>query len=150
MPNLTVHESAEDYLETILILQSRNGLVRSIDIVNEMNFSKPSISIAMKKLREQGYVEMDQNGYISLKVFDTVDMGSHWMFLCDITESVVINNVETMTYSFYQKNVKPKPQEEVKGWVCEICGYVYEGDELPEDFICPLCKHPASDFRKMG
>ena len=67
MPNLTVHESAEDYLETILILQSRNGLVRSIDIVNEMNFSKPSISIAMKKLREQGYVEMDQNGYISLK-----------------------------------------------------------------------------------
>lgn len=67
MPNLTVHESAEDYLETILILQSRNGLVRSIDIVNEMNFSKPSISIAMKKLREQGYIEMDQNGYISLK-----------------------------------------------------------------------------------
>jgi len=67
MPNLTVHESAEDYLETILILQSRNGLVRSIDIVNEMNFSKPSISIAMKKLREQDYIEMDQNGYISLK-----------------------------------------------------------------------------------
>ncbi len=96
------------------------------------------------------YLNKYANGYISLKVFDTVDMGSHWMFLCDITESAVLNNVETMTYSFYQKNVKPKPQEEVKGWVCEICGYVYEGEELPEDFICPLCKHPASDFKKMG
>ena len=66
MPNLTVHESAEDYLETILVLQSRNGLVRSIDIVNEMNFSKPSISIAMKHLRENGYIVMDEDNYISL------------------------------------------------------------------------------------
>ena len=89
------------------------------------------------------------NAYISLKVFDTVDMGSHWMFLCNITESVVINNVDTMTYTFYQRNVKPKPVEQKKGWVCDICGYVYEGDELPEDFICPLCKHPASDFSKL-
>ena len=96
------------------------------------------------------YLNKYANGYISLKVFETVDMGSHWMFLCDITESAVLNAVETMTYSFYQKNVKPKPQEEVKGWVCEICGYVYEGEELPEDFVCPLCKHPASDFKKMG
>ena len=89
------------------------------------------------------------NSYISLKVFDTVDMGSHWMFLCDITESVVLNNGETMTYAYYQKNVKPRPQEEKKGWVCDICGYVYEGEELPEDFVCPLCKHPASDFSKL-
>ena len=89
------------------------------------------------------------NAYISLKVFDVVDMGSHWMFLCDITESVVLNNIDTMTYTYYQKNVKPKPQEEKKGWVCDVCGYVYEGDELPEDFICPLCKHPASDFSKL-
>ena len=89
------------------------------------------------------------NAYISLKVFNTVDMGSHWMFLCDITESVVLNQIDTMTYTFYQKNVKPKPQEEKKGWVCDVCGYVYEGEELPEDFICPLCKHPASDFSKL-
>ena len=95
------------------------------------------------------YLNKYANGYISLKVFDVIDLGSHWMFLCDITESQVLNQVETMTYTFYQKNVKPKPQEEVKGWVCDICGYVYEGEELPEDFICPLCKHPASDFSKM-
>ena len=89
------------------------------------------------------------NSYISLKVFDTVDLGSHWMFLCDITESVVLNSGETMTYAYDQKNVKPRPQEEKKGWVCDICGYVYEGEELPEDFVCPLCKHPASDFSKL-
>lgn len=95
------------------------------------------------------YLTKYANSYISLKVFETVDMGSHWMFLCDITESVVLNDVETMTYSYYQKNVKPRPAEEKKGWVCDICGYVYEGEELPEDFVCPLCKHPASDFSRM-
>ena len=96
------------------------------------------------------YLNKYANGYISLKVFDVIDLGSHWMFLCNITESAVLNQVETMTYSFYQANVKPKPQEEVKGWVCDICGYIYEGEVLPEDFICPLCKHPASDFSKLG
>ena len=95
------------------------------------------------------YLTKYANAYISLKVFDVVDMGSHWMFLCNITESVVLNNIETMTYSFYQKNVKPKPEEKKTGWVCDVCGYVYEGEELPEDFICPLCKHPASDFSKL-
>ncbi len=95
------------------------------------------------------YLTRYANAYISLKVFDTVDMGSHWMFLCDITESVVLNNTETMTYTYYQKNVKPKPDAEKKGWVCDVCGYVYEGEELPEDFVCPLCKHPASDFSKL-
>ena len=95
------------------------------------------------------YLSKYANSYISLKVFDIVDLGSHWMFLCDITESVVLNSVETMTYTFYQKNVKPKPEAQKKGWVCNICGYIYEGDDLPEDFICPLCKHPASDFSRL-
>ena len=95
------------------------------------------------------YLTKYANAFISLRVTDTVDMGSHWMFICEVTESVVLNGIETMTYSFYQKNVKPKPEAEKKGWVCDICGYVYEGEELPEDFICPLCKHPASDFSKL-
>ena len=95
------------------------------------------------------YLNKYANGYMSLKVFDTVDTGSHLMFFCDITESAVLNSVDTMTYTFYQKNVKPRPAEEVKGWVCDVCGYVYEGENLPEDFICPLCKHGASDFTKM-
>ncbi len=87
------------------------------------------------------------NSFMSLKVEDYLDLGTHGMFICSITEARVINRVETMTYTYYQKNVKPKPATEgKKGWVCKICGYVYEGDELPEDFICPLCKHGAADF----
>ena len=95
------------------------------------------------------YLNRYANAYISLKVFDTVDLGSHIMFLCDITESQVINNVDTMTYTYYQNNVKPKPVEDVKGWVCDICGYIHADEKLPEDFICPLCKHGASDFTYM-
>ncbi len=95
------------------------------------------------------YLTKYANSYMSLDVFETVDLGSHWMFLCSISESVVLNSVETMTYSFYQKEVKPKPDTEKKGWVCDICGYIHEGEDLPEDFICPLCKHPASDFSKL-
>lgn len=87
------------------------------------------------------------NSFMSLKVDDYVDLDTHGMFICSVTEARVISNVETMTYTYYQSNVKPKPQTEgKKGWVCKICGYIYEGDPIPEDFICPLCKHPASDF----
>lgn len=87
------------------------------------------------------------NAFFSLKVEDYKDLGTHGMFICSVSEARVINNVETMTYTYYQNNVKPKPQTEgKKGFVCKVCGYIYEGDELPEDFICPLCKHGASDF----
>ena len=87
------------------------------------------------------------NSFMSLKVEDYVDLGTHGMFICSVTEARVLDTKETMTYTYYQNNVKPKPQTEgKKGWVCKICGYVYEGEELPEDFICPLCKHGASDF----
>ena len=87
------------------------------------------------------------NAFMSLTVEHYVDLGSHGMFICTIDEARVISDKETMTYSYYHANVKPKPQTEgKKGYVCKICGYVYEGDNLPEDFICPLCKHPASDF----
>ena len=72
------------------------------------------------------------------------------MFLCSVTEEMILGDKETMTYTYYQNNVKPKPQApKKKGWVCKICGYVYEGEELPADFICPLCKHPASDFEPL-
>lgn len=90
------------------------------------------------------------NSFMSLKVEDYVDLDTHGMFICSVTESRVISDIETMTYTYYQNNVKPKPQTEgKKGYVCKICGYVYEGDELPDDFICPLCKHGAADFEKI-
>ncbi len=93
------------------------------------------------------FLDRNINSFMSLKVERYVDLDTHGMFICSIEEARVINNVETMTYNFYQQSVKPRPQTDTKkGWVCKICGYVYEGDPLPEDFICPLCKHGASDF----
>ena len=90
------------------------------------------------------------NAYISLKVFEYVDLGTHGMFICDVTEANVISDEETMTYFYYFKNVKPKPEtKNKKGFVCKICGFIYEGDTLPDDFICPICKHPASDFEQI-
>ena len=87
------------------------------------------------------------NSFMSLKVEDYIDLDTHGMFICSVTEARVLSDKETMTYTYYQNNVKPKPETEgKKGWVCKICGYVYEGEELPVDFICPLCKHGVADF----
>ena len=87
------------------------------------------------------------NAFLSLKVEQYVDLDTHGMFICSVTEARVLSDRETMTYTYYQDHVKPKPETEgKKGYVCKICGYVYEGDPLPEDFICPLCKHGVADF----
>ena len=87
------------------------------------------------------------NSFMSLKVEKYIDLDTHGMFICSVTEARVMNNLETMTYSYYHENVKPKPQVgNKKGYVCRICGWVYEGEVLPEDIICPLCKHGAADF----
>ncbi len=91
------------------------------------------------------------NSFMSLKTEQYIDLGTHGMFICSITEARVVSQAETMTYTYYQNNVKPKPKTDgKKGYVCKICGYVYEGDPLPEDFICPLCKHGAADFEPIG
>ena len=90
------------------------------------------------------------NSFMSLNVEQYVDLDTHGMFICSVSEARVISDRETMTYSYYHENVKPKPQVEgKKGYVCKICGFVYEGDKLPDDFVCPLCKHPASDFEEI-
>lgn len=90
------------------------------------------------------------NSYISLFVEEYIDLGTHGMFICNVTESGVVSDKDTMTYSYYHSKVKPKPQTNKKvGYVCKICGYIYEGEELPEDFVCPLCKHGAIDFEKI-
>ena len=90
------------------------------------------------------------NSFMSLKVEQYVDLGTHGMFICSVTEARVLSDKETMTYTYYQNNVKPKPQTEgKKGFVCKICGWIYEGDELPDDIVCPLCKHGAADFEEI-
>ena len=91
------------------------------------------------------------NAFMSLKVESYVDLDTHGMFICSVEEARVISDRDTMTYAYYQSNVKPKPQTEgKKGFVCRICGYIYEGDTLPEDFICPLCKHGVADFEPIS
>ncbi len=90
------------------------------------------------------------NSYISARVVEMIDVGTHICFVAEVTDEKVLNDKPTITYSYYHKNTKPQPQPTEKtGYRCEICGYIYEGDELPEDYICPLCKHGASDFVKI-
>jgi len=90
------------------------------------------------------------NAFMSLKVEQYVDLDTHGMFICSVTEARVLSDKNTMTYTYYQDHVKPKPEAEGKsGYVCRICGWVYEGDTLPEDIVCPLCKHGAADFEKI-
>lgn len=97
------------------------------------------------------YISNQTNAYISGEVEQSIDLGTHTMFIAAVTDAQVLSDVPTVTYDFYQKEIKPKPaaQEKKGGYRCKICGYVYEGDVLPEDFVCPICKHGAADFEKI-
>ena len=113
-----------DKLESISFKRSANGLV---------------------------YIADETNAFLSAKVVSTLDLGTHTLFIADVTDGEVLSQVPSATYSFYQNNIKPKPAstEKRKGFICTVCGYIYEGETLPDDFICPVCKHPASDFRPL-
>lgn len=113
-----------DKLESISFKRSANGLV---------------------------YIADETNAFLSAKVVSTIDLGTHTLFIADVTDGEVLSQVPSATYSFYQNNIKPKPAstEKRKGFICTVCGYIYEGETLPDDFICPVCKHPASDFRPL-
>ena len=101
------------------------------------------------------YVNKGTNAFFSAKVSQEIELGSHTLFIAEITDMDVLSGVPSATYSFYQSNIKPKPQaapETKKGetvWRCKVCGYEYVGEELPDDFICPICKHPKEDFEKI-
>ena len=97
------------------------------------------------------YVTESSNAFISAKVVQALDYGTHTVFIADVTEAKVLSDAPSLTYAYYFEHVKPKPAalSEQKGWVCKICGYIYEGDDLPADFICPLCKHGAEDFERL-
>lgn len=97
------------------------------------------------------YLTKGVNAFISVKVNRTVDLGTHMMFIGDVMEEEVLSDVPSATYQYYFDHIKPQPEKpKVKGYVCKICGYIYEGDPLPADFICPLCKHGAEDFEPLG
>ena len=96
------------------------------------------------------FLDKYANGVICCKVIDQVDLQTHIMFICDVTQCVTLSEAETMSYTYYLKYVKPQPETDKKGYVCKICGWVYEGDPLPEDIVCPLCKHGYADFEPIG
>ena len=111
------------------------------------------------------YIKEGTNAYISGNVTQIVDLGTHSLFICSVTDMEVLSETPSATYEYYQNHIKPGPENISKGesvgdlvkseteegrtvWVCKVCGYVYEGEEIPDDFVCPWCKHPASDFEK--
>ncbi len=100
------------------------------------------------------YIPTFTNAYMGCKVRQTIDLGSHTLFLAEITEAEVLSENPSVTYAEYHSRIKPQPQKKdesvKKGWRCRICGYVYEGEELPEDFVCPICKHGPEDFERIG
>ena len=118
---------------------------RDVDKMAGITFSRAANGIA--------YLEDMCNAYISGKVIRSIDVGSHTLFIADVTDGEVFNDTPSATYAYYFSDIKPKPQpkneEKKKGWICTICGYIYEGEVLPPDFICPVCKHPASDFVRL-
>ncbi|MDE6915215.1 MAG: flavin reductase, partial [Lachnospiraceae bacterium] len=97
------------------------------------------------------YLAEETNAYLSAKVVSMTDLGTHTLFLADVTAGEVLSQDSSVTYSYYQNNIKTAPAaaDKKKGFICTVCGYIYEGDVLPDDFICPWCKHPASDFKAL-
>ena len=116
---------------------------RDVEKLVGIEFSRAANGIA--------YLLNETNAYISGKVISETDFPTHTVFFAEVTQALVLSQEPSVTYSYYHKNIKPAPQntEKKKGFICTVCGYIYEGDVLPEDFICPFCKHPASDFKPL-
>ncbi|NLN56124.1 MAG: flavin reductase [Clostridiales bacterium] len=97
------------------------------------------------------YLTEHTNAYLSCKVVSALDLGTHTLFIADVTDGKNLSGEESVTYSYYHSNIKPKPDktQAKKGWRCKVCGYIYEGEELPPDYICPICKHGADAFEKL-
>ncbi len=96
------------------------------------------------------YITQNTNSYMSAYVKQEIDLGTHTLFIGQLVAAEILSDEPTVTYTYYQKNIKPRPQPTAKkGWICKICGYIYEGETLPPDFICPICKHGAADFEKL-
>ncbi len=95
------------------------------------------------------YIDEYTNAYISGKVTRFVDCSSHLIFLADVTEAVILSDAPSVTYTYYQEHIKPKPEKKATGYVCKVCGYVYEGASLPQDYICPICGHGSADFEAL-
>ena len=163
---ITVYVNKSNYSESLLRktgIFNVSVLTQTVpfDVIKQFGFvsgrDKDKFEGGKYATSENGlyYLTENTNAVLSAKVVDMHDYGTHTLFVAEVTEAKKLSNEQSVTYEYYQQNIKPKPQapkaEEGKGkWVCKICGYVHEGEELPDDFICPWCKHPASDFEKIS
>ena len=114
-----------------------------VDKAKEITFSRANNGII--------YLTEETNAFISARVRSSVDLGTHTLFLAEVTDAEVLSDDPSVTYAYYQSTIKQAPKADApkKGFICTVCGYIYEGDTLPDDFICPWCKHPASDFKPL-
>lgn len=114
-----------------------------VDKTKEITFSRAKNDII--------YLTEETNAYLSARVRSMIDLGTHTLFLAEVTDAEVLSDDPSVTYAYYQSNIKKAPKADApkKGFICTVCGYIYEGDTLPDDFICPWCKHPASDFKPL-
>ena len=114
-----------------------------VDKTKEITFSRANNGII--------YLTEETNAFISARVRSMIDLGTHTLFLAEVTDAEVLSDDPSVTYAYYQSNIKQAPKADTpkKGFICTVCGYIYEGDTLPDDFICPWCKHPASDFKPL-
>ena len=114
-----------------------------VDKAKEITFSRANNGII--------YLTEETNAFISARVRSMIDLGTHTLFLAEVTDAEVLSDDPSVTYAYYQSNIKQAPKADTpkKGFICTVCGYIYEGDTLPDDFICPWCKHPASDFKPL-
>ncbi|MBO5288706.1 MAG: flavin reductase [Spirochaetales bacterium] len=116
---------------------------RDSDKLVEVDFARAANGIV--------YLTKESNGYISGKVIKTVDLGTHTMFIAEVTDGEILSDKSSVTYAYYYSNIKEKDNVAAgkKGFICIVCGFIYEGETLPPDYICPICKHGAADFRPL-
>jgi flavin reductase (DIM6/NTAB) family NADH-FMN oxidoreductase RutF/rubredoxin len=128
------------------------GIIRQYGFTSGKDADKFGTSPVARTANGIRYITEHTNGVISARVTDRLDCGTHTLFMADVAQAFSLSDEKSVTYQYYLDAIKPKPpaaEEAKKGWVCKICGYVYEGDDLPADFICPLCKHGAEDFARL-
>ena len=171
----TVMQVTSDPVQVAIAVNKKNYTIGMIQRTKKFNLSILSLDAKVETFKHFGYqsgkdvnkfesyegakrspngvlyITEGVNSFISAYVKNEIDLGTHTLFIAQLVEAQSLNNKPTMTYDYYQNNVKPKPQPTAKkGWRCKICGYIYEGENLPPDFICPICKHGAVDFEQIG
>lgn len=162
-PNRVQVTLNKENFTTELILKSKKFNISILDVTTNFDLIKQFGFCSGKdvdkfenftnfKLSKNGlpYITSSVNAYLSCEVFDQKDLGSHIMFFADVVTGESLSTTDSLTYAYYHSNIKPQRKVEKVAYVCSVCGYVYEGEILPDDFVCPLCKHDASAFVKQG